>query len=249
MLFVDRLSLTLDRDKLIFSDISFTLRQGETLLLSGRNGSGKSLLLKTLKGLIQPTSGKIEMEGEDVSKAKKKRLSFCGLVFQDTDMQIVGQSVEKDLLFGLHNLSVDEQECRRRIDEVARISGITHLLERRPMLLSGGEKRRVALAGVMVMHPKMIFLDEPFANLDYPGIMQVLESIVSLQQSGATLIIATHEVEKVAAHCDSCLILESGRVALSGTMNEVLPLAGPYGIRVPRSRNGMVPIEELSWLR
>ncbi len=249
MIQVSDLSLTLDKRHHIFSDVSFTVEKGSTLLLSGKNGSGKSLLLRTLKGLLKPSDGTILMNGEDVTKKKKRRLELTGLVFQDTDLQIVGQSVRKDLLFGLQNLSIPEGECEERINEAASLLDITHLLDKRPMLLSGGEKRRVSLAGVIVMRPEFILLDEPFANLDYPGIVQVLSSIVSLQKNGATLIIATHEVEKVAAHCETTLILDNGSVVLSGKTGEVLPRSEPYGIRIPRAGGQDIPVSELSWLQ
>ena len=248
MIDAEGLSLTLDKKHRIFDDVSFSVQAGQTLLLSGKNGSGKSLLLKTLKGLLRPSGGKIVINGEDVSAKHSRRLALTGLVFQDTDLQIVAQTVRKDLLFGLQNMRVEKAESERRITRIADQLEISHLLEKRPALLSGGERRRVALAGVMVMNPSVIFLDEPFANLDYPGIRQVLRSIISLQESGATLIIATHEVEKVAAHCDSIVILDEGTVVLKGTCEKVLPSCEPYGIRVPRTGGSDIPVSELTWL-
>lgn len=248
MISVENLSLTLEKNHSIFNEVTFSLKAGQTLLLSGKNGSGKSLLLRTLKGLLRPSGGSIIIDGEDVTRKKSRRLTLTALVFQDTDLQIVAQSVRKDLLFGLNNMKVPQKECEQRISQVADQLEISHLLEMRPTLLSGGEKRRVALAGVMVMKPSVIFLDEPFANLDYPGIRQVLRSIVSLQERGATLIIATHEVEKVAAHCDSMMILDNGQPVLLGTCEEVLPACEAYGIRLPRVRGTALPVSELSWL-
>lgn len=169
MISVENLSLTLEKNHSIFHEVTFSLKAGQTLLLSGKNGSGKSLLLRTLKGLLRPSGGSIIIDGEDVTRKKSRRLTLTALVFQDTDLQIVAQSVRKDLLFGLNNMKVPQKECEQRISQVADQLEISHLLEMRPTLLSGGEKRRVALAGVMVMKPSVIFLDEPFANLDYPG--------------------------------------------------------------------------------
>ncbi len=151
-----------------------------------------------------------------------------------------GQSVRKDLLFGLTNLAVPAAECEQRISEVAELLEITHLLDKRPSLLSGGEKRRVALAGVMVMQPSLIFLDEPSPILitrDRPGSLLHHRP----QEKGATLIIATHEVEKVAAHCEQTLILDHGCSVLSGSTEEVLPSAESTGYVFPVQGDSLWP--------
>lgn len=243
MLTVENLNLTLGGDKKILHRVSFQVNSGETLLLCGKNGSGKSVLLRALKGLIPIDDGTIFLDGKELSRKPKKRNKDIALVFQDTDTQIVGQTVYKDLMFGLDNIGIKIGESERRIDEVASLLSISHLLHNNPMHLSGGEKRRVALGGVLVMKPRIIFLDEPFANLDYPGIIGVIDSIIALQLSGATIVIATHEIEKIAAHCDSLLVLDKGKVVSFGDAKERLHVATQYGVRVPHN----IPFEELSW--
>lgn len=243
MFTVENLSLTLDGDKKVLQRVSFQVNTGETLLLCGKNGSGKSVLLRALKGLIPIHEGTIFLEEKDLSRKPKMRNKDIALVFQDTDTQIVGQTVYKDLMFGLSNMGIKKDESERRINEVASLLSIHHLLHNNPMHLSGGEKRRVALGGVLVMKPRIIFLDEPFANLDYPGIIGVIDSIIALQLSGATIVIATHEIEKIAAHCDSLLVLDKGKVVALGKTKETLHAAARYGVRVPHN----IPFKELTW--
>lgn len=247
ILTVEDLSLSLSPQKEILSGVSFSIAKGETLLLCGKNGSGKSILLRALKGLIPITKGSIFLDDIDVSKKGNARNASIALVFQDTDTQIVGQTVYKDLLFGLENLGIKQEEREERIKEVSSLLDISSLLHKNPMNLSGGEKRRVALGGVLVMKPQIIFLDEPFANLDYPGITQVIASIIALQQRGVAIVIATHEVEKIAFHTDSMMILDKGKVVEWGTTKEMLFKSEQYGIRIQRVNGLPLPFEEYSW--
>jgi len=248
VLTVSNVSLTLPSHIEILHDVSFSIEKNTILLLSGKNGSGKSMLMKALKGLIPFQNGSIHLDGKDVTKKGRYRNANIALVFQDTETQIVGQSVRKDLLFGLQNTGIKEDESQRRIEEVSALLNITHLLDKRPMQLSGGEKRRVAIGGVLVMNPTLIFLDEPFANLDYPGIQQVLRSILALKESGATIVIATHEIEKVAFHCDSMMIMEDGKVKTIGQTQKVLQHAQQYDIKIPSHRGQPLDFKELTYL-
>jgi len=247
MLSVENLNISLGGNKEIVKEVSFSIAKGNTLLLCGKNGSGKSVLLRGLKGLIPIDGGSIFLDGIDLSRKPKIRNKDIALVFQDTDTQIVGQTVYKDLMFGLNNIGIKKDESESRIEEVASLLSISSLLHKNPMNLSGGEKRRVALGGVLVMKPRIIFLDEPFANLDYPGIIQVIDSIVTLQKEGATIIIATHEIEKIAYHCDSLLILDKGEVVAFGKTKETLTQAENNGIHIPTINNKPIGFEELTW--
>jgi biotin transport system ATP-binding protein len=247
MLSVKNLSVTLHGNKTVLDKVSFSIDMGKTLLLCGKNGSGKSVLLRALKGLIPIDGGSVLIEGKDLSKNSKQRNRDIALVFQDTDTQIVGQTVYKDLMFGLTNIGIKKEESETRIKEEASFLSISHVLHKNPMNLSGGEKRRVALGGVLVMKPRIIFLDEPFANLDYPGILQVIDSIIALQEDGATIVIATHEIEKIAYHCDSLLILDEGKVVSFGSTKETLHRAENYGIHIPRVHDRPLFLEELTW--
>jgi len=232
LLSVTALNFSLSKEKHILKDISFSVPQGSFTLLCGPNGSGKSVLLRCIKGLEQMQEGTILLEGKDVTKDRKKRMQTIGLVFQDADTQMVGQTVEKDIRFGMENLGLD-------------LETQTQKLEQRPRTLSGGEKRRLAIAGVLVMDPKLLILDEPFANLDYRSVVSVLSTLLRLQQEGHTIILVSHEVDKTLSHADQVLVLESGHIVASGTPPEVLPILGQHGIYLPEG----AAVEDLSWLK
>ncbi|MBK5200431.1 MAG: ABC transporter ATP-binding protein [Spirochaetaceae bacterium] len=246
---VEKLCFSFSKDKQLLNNISFKINEGELCLIVGANGSGKSLLLKCLKGLLKPTSATILVNGEDVSKKSKKRRTLFGLVFQDADSQIVGQTVEKDLRFGMENLNIQESEQIKRIDEVSILLTLKDLLKSRPRILSGGEKRRLAIAGILVMKPQIIFMDEPFANLDYPGVLQVLKSLLLLKESGHTIIIVSHEIEKIAAHADRLLLIEKGYLIANDIPELLLDKLPKHGVFVPTTQGKSVPIEEMTWLK
>jgi biotin transport system ATP-binding protein len=159
------------------------------------------------------------------------------MVFQDADSQIVGETVYDDAAFGPENLGLAAEEVRRRVAAALAAVGLTALAERRPHALSGGEKRRLAIAGVLAMQPPLIALDEPFANLDYPGVRQVLARLLDLRAAGRTLVVATHDLDKVAAHADRLVVLAAGRVALEGPPGDLAPRVEAFGVRAP-SRDG-----------
>jgi biotin transport system ATP-binding protein len=158
-----------------------------------------------------------------------------GLVFQDADAQIIGETVEEDIRFGPENLKLDKQEIAKRLDDVADRLGLGAKKDFAPRLLSGGEKRRLAVAGVLAMGCETIIFDEPFANLDWPGVIQVLNIIQELKAQGKTVIILTHELEKVLALADRLVILDKGIVRDSGIPEEVLDrMDKDWGVRDPR---------------
>ncbi|NLA93008.1 MAG: ABC transporter ATP-binding protein [Spirochaetales bacterium] len=227
------LSFSFPIKKEVLKEITLTIAEGELVLLCGRNGSGKSLLLRSLKGLLSPIKGTILIEGRDLSRHPKERNRAIGLVFQDAETQMVGQSVERDLRFGLENLKIDLDEQAERVAEVSRLLNLSHLLNERPRSLSGGEQRRVAIGGVLVMAPKILLLDEPFANLDWDGVRQVLSSLLRLKESGVTIVVATHEIEKIYPLSDSLILLEGGEVVAQGSPPKLLEVVEEYGVRRP----------------
>lgn len=246
---VNNLCFEFNSDKQILNKISFNINKGELCLIAGANGSGKSILLKCLKGLLKPTHGSIKCDGLDISSKSKARRSLFGLVFQDADSQIVGQTVEKDLKFGLENLQVSYDEQLKRIDNISQLLSLDDKLKMRPRNLSGGEKRRLAIAGVLVMEPKIIFMDEPFANLDYPGVVQVIKTIILLKESGHTILIVSHEIEKCAAHADRLILLEEGKLIADGPIEENLSQLPMHGVFIPTNRGSILPLEDLTWLK
>lgn len=233
----------ISQGKHIFRDISISLEKGSFTVICGRNGAGKSQLLRTLKGLQNPTEGRILINGEDVGRKKARRLSSVALVFQDADVQAVGETVEKDIEFGPENLGLKRDEVVRRREEAITLLGLEKQRRQRPQTLSGGEKRKLAIAGVLAMEPEVILLDEPFANLDYPSTLTVLRTLRSLHESGHTIAVVSHEVEKFLALTDTVIIMKDGSVTYSGSSECSIEALRAADVYVPS-----LPFEELSWL-
>ena len=215
--------------------VDLELFEGETTLIAGANGSGKTLLMRMLAGLLEPTEGEILYKGKALRECKNALRRSVGLVFQDADAQILGETVEEDVRFGPENLKLPEQEIKSRLEETL---ASLDLYERRDFAarrLSGGEKRRLAVAGVLAMGCDTIIMDEPFANLDWPGVVQVLKIIGDLKQMKKTVIILTHELEKVLAFADRLVILAAGMIRDNGIPDMVLDRLDPaWGVRDPR---------------
>ena len=226
-------------------NLDLQIREGEFIVLAGRNGSGKTVLMRHLNGLLSPTSGRVLLEGRDIRGDLLATRQQIGLVFQDADSQIVGQTVEEDIAFGPENLNLSREEIDRRVQAALLNVGLQDLADHRPHLLSDGEKRRLAIAGVLAMRPRLIVLDEPFSGLDFPGVRQILEQILKLHTEGHTIVVITHDVQKVLKHADRLLIMERGALVLDGSPVEILPGVEQYGIR---GGSKVMPLEAMTWL-
>ena len=227
-------------------NINLTIREGTFVVIAGQNGSGKTTLLKHLNGLLLPTTGTVRLAGTPVSKNLVKARQMVGMVFQDPDSQIVGETVCEDVAFGPENLCLDRDEVKRRVSRTLKAVGLLDFEDQKPHLLSGGEKRRLAIAGILAMEPKVLVFDEPFSSLDYPGVKQVLKQLISLHRSGHTILVAAHDLEKVIAHADRLVIMKDGKVLKDGIPSQLLRELEAFGIREPcASRLGM---EVQSWL-
>jgi biotin transport system ATP-binding protein len=226
--------------------VTLRIYPGEFVLIAGKNGSGKTVFTRHLNALYRPTGGQVLVGGAAAHSASRETRRKVGLIFQDADSQIVGQTVKEDIAFGPQNLHLSTEEVEHRVRQALSLSGLEHLADHRPHRLSGGEKRRLAIAGVLAMDPQVIVLDEPFSNLDYPGVVSILRHILDLHRRGHTIIIVTHEIEKTCAHADRLVIFQNGTVALNGPPRKVLPMASDYGIRVPPG-DELRP-ERLTWL-
>lgn len=229
-------------------DVSLEIDEGAFVVIAGANGSGKTTLLRHLNGLLLPTSGSVEVDGQPVAENLARSRQLVGMMFQDAASQIIGDTVGEDVAFGPENLCLDRGEVQRRVDLTLSKVGLNGLVDRRPHLLSGGEKRRLAIAAILAMQPRIVVFDEPFASLDYPGTRQILEQIVALNQTGHTILVTTHDLEKVLAHADRLIIMHAGRIARDGSPVSVLADAESFGVRSPRLNAGRTAVKELSWL-
>ena len=165
-----------------------------------------------LAGLTEPSAGVILFQGKPLSQWGGLLRGFIGLVFQDADAQLIGETVEEDIRFGPENLKLEKTEVEKRLNEVMESLGLREKKDFSPRRLSGGEKRRLAIAGILAMGCETVIMDEPFANLDWPGVVQVLKIIQELKRRNATLIILSHELEKVLALADRLVILAQGSI-------------------------------------
>lgn len=207
-------------------DVDFTAYRGEYLGIIGHTGSGKSTLIQHLNGLLKPTSGQVLFQGEDIwADAKRTRQTRfqVGLVFQYPEYQLFEETVYKDISFGPKNMGLDEGEVDRRVREAARFVGLRDdQLEKSPFELSGGQKRRVAIAGVIAMEPRVLILDEPTAGLDPVGVESILGNIRDYHQSNnATIILVSHSMEEVARTVDRLVVVNDGRIPFQGPPREV----------------------------
>ena len=223
-------------------DVSLTIEQGEFIGLIGHTGSGKSTLIQHFNGLLKPTSGRVLINGEDIFQSKEmtRGARFAvGLVFQYPEYQLFEETVYKDIAFGPKNMGLDEQEIDRRVRDAAAIVGLApEVLEKSPFELSGGQKRRVALAGVFAMEPQVLVLDEPMAGLDPAGREDVFAFIKEYQrQHGITVIFVTHSMEDAAKMADRIIVMERGKILLQGTPEEIFCHADELvqaGLNIPQ---------------
>ncbi|MDR3116076.1 MAG: energy-coupling factor ABC transporter ATP-binding protein [Treponema sp.] len=229
------------------SELSLSIFEGECLLITGANGSGKTLLMRMLLGLVEPTEGEIRFRGIPLYKTMDTLRREVGMVFQDADAQIIGETLEEDIAFGPKNLGYSKEVIQTQVHEALIATGLAEKKDFPPRRLSGGEKRRLAVAGILAMGGEVVIMDEPFANLDWPGVVQVLESIGHLKATGKTLIILTHELEKVLALVDRMVILHKGVIREGGAPEAILDRLDPaYGVRDPRRTYAQV--RDCTWL-
>ena len=196
----------------------------------GHTGSGKSTLAQLLNGLLQPTLGKVLFKGEDINRSKQSvnDIRFkVGLVFQYPEYQLFEETVEKDIAFGPHNMSLSEEELSKRVADAARFCGIDReMLAASPFEISGGQKRRAAIAGVIAMSPEVLVLDEPAAGLDPKGRDEILGGLVEYRKTtGTTMILISHSMGDIANWCDRIVVMKNGGVFMQGTVEEIFESA------------------------
>ena len=245
------LSYSYVEGKKALDDVSITIPKGQITAFLGGNGAGKSTLFLNLNGVLTPNEGEVYLDGERVNytkadiKALRRRV---GIVFQDPNDQLFSSSVRKDIAFGAVNLKLSEQEVRRRVEEAVAQTGIEEYLFSPTHALSFGQKKRVVIAGVLVMKPEVIILDEPTAGLDPSGVSEILNLLLHIQkETGITLLIATHEIDLVPLYCHYVYVFDHGKVALSGTTSEVFAQKEQlraHALRLPRIEHLMEILKE-----
>jgi cobalt/nickel transport system ATP-binding protein len=203
--------------------VNFIAGRNSRIAVIGANGAGKSTLFKHFNGIFRASSGTVLIHGEPVTNANIREVrKFVGLVFQNADDQIFSPTVEQDVAFGPLNLGLDPETVHHRVDEALAMVGIEHQRERVPHHLSGGEKKRVAIAGVIAMEPQVLVLDEPTAGLDPRGIKDLIAVVDTLaERYGMTVIFSTHEVSLVPEVADQLYVMHKGKIVAQGTVNEV----------------------------
>lgn len=221
-------------EKIALDHLNLEIPHGQLVGLLGHTGSGKSTLIQHLNGLLSPTSGTIFVGGENINKDKAARRAVkfqVGLVFQYPEYQLFEETVRKDIAFGPKNMGLSQQEIDERVLEAAGFSGVDRdLFEKSPLELSGGQKRRIAIAGVIAMRPGVLILDEPTAGLDPEGSRRILENICEYRRkTGSTVIIVSHNMDDIARIADRLIVLHKGKLAMDGTPEQVF--AEPEKIR------------------
>lgn len=232
MLKIENVSKSFSDGTKALKDVSFSVESGEFVLIAGSNGSGKTVLMNLIAGLDKPSSGKIQISGE------------AGLVFQDADCQILGETPYEDVAFGVKNQGIKKTEIKEIVNEALEKCGIFHKKDSPARTMSGGEKRRLAVAGIIAMNRDLIIFDEPFANLDYPGVKNVCHILKQLKDEKKTVLILTHETEKIMGLCDRFIVLDKGQIRFDGNPEEGLKQnLEEWSIRNPLTKN-----EGLIWL-
>ena len=230
-------------EKIAIDDIDLSIGHGELVAIIGHTGSGKSTFIQHLNALLQPSSGTVFVDDEDINADKISRRDVkrkVGLVFQYPEYQLFEETVYKDIAFGPANMKLSAEEIDQRVREAARFVGVDEeLFESSPLELSGGQKRRVAIAGVIAMRPGVLILDEPTAGLDPAGCRQILDNICRYRkESGSTVIIVSHNMDDVARIAERVIVFNNGSVVMDGSPNEIFcqpEKLMDMGLNVPHS--------------
>ena len=233
--------------------VSFSVEKGDFIGIIGHTGSGKSTLIQHLNGLLKPTSGSVRLEGRDLWSDKEftRQARFrVGLVFQYPEYQLFEETAAKDIAYGPRNMGLSEEEIARRVEEAAGFVGLTpEQLQKSPFDLSGGQKRRVAIAGVIAMEPEVLILDEPTAGLDPEGRDSILEKIQTYRRAkNAAVIMVSHSMEEVGRLAQRLIVMNHGKIAMEGTPGEVFSRSrelADMGLSIPEVTKIFLRLREL----
>ena len=230
-------------EKVAIENVDVRISQGELTAIIGHTGSGKSTFIQHLNALLAPSKGQVLLDGEDINRDKFTRRDVkwkVGLVFQYPEYQLFEETVYRDIAFGPTNMKLSKEEIDERVREAARFTGVSEeLFDKSPLELSGGQKRRIAIAGVIAMRPEVLVLDEPTAGLDPAGCARILENIRHYRaESGATVLWVSHSMDEVARIAGRIIVFDRGGVVMDGTPAEVFARAEELiaiGLDVPRA--------------
>ena len=233
-------------------DVDLTLPGGQMIGLLGHTGSGKSTLIQHMNALLRPTSGRVLLDGADINadKHSRKEVKFkVGLVFQYPEYQLFEETVYKDIAYGPGNMKLSAAEIDERVREAADFAGVEEeLFERSPLELSGGQKRRIAIAGVIAMRPEILILDEPTSGLDPASSDRILRNIAGYRQkTGSTVLIVSHNMDEIARFADRLIVLSEGTVAMDGTPAEIFSKPEKLralGLSVPKATEIALALQE-----
>ncbi len=224
MLEVKNLKYSYNNDYQALKGVSLKIERGEMVALLGKNGAGKSTLFLHLNGIYEPDEGQVFIDGEELKYDKKSLLKFrqkVGIVFQNPDDQIFAPTVEEDVAFGPLNLKLPMEEVQNRVEEALERVGMSGYEKTAPHHLSGGQKKRVAIAGILAMKPEIMVLDEPTAGLDPQGVANLSALLKELNEEGITIIISTHEVDLVPDYANRTFVMVDGELIAEGTPKEI----------------------------
>jgi cobalt/nickel transport system ATP-binding protein len=204
--------------------VNIQIKKGEKIAIMGPNGAGKSTLFSHFNGLTEPTSGHVEIDGEKIIFERDELLKVrqkVGIVFQDPNDQLFAPTVKEDVAFGPMNLGLDYNEVEKRITESLEMVGMSGFEEKTPHHLSGGQQKRVAIAGIIAMRPDIVILDEPTAGLDPEGVDKVLDILNNLNEEGISIVISSHDIEMVNQFADKIFVLYNGEIIAQGDKHQI----------------------------
>lgn len=206
------LSLRSSSGRVLLDSVTVGFASGEFCCLAGLNGAGKSLLLKCMVGLLRPTAGAVFLDGTEISRVRDRLRTEVGMVMQESHLQILGQTVEEDVAFTPRALGLDPADCAARVEDALAITGLGSRRTEDPQLLSGGERRRLCLAGILAHRPRLVLLDEPFTGLDAPSAETVLLALRRAHEEGVGVVVAGHDLHRLASVAGRLVRLDAGKL-------------------------------------
>lgn len=220
----ENLSFTYPDGTQALKNINIEIEKGEKVAIIGPNGAGKSTLFSHFNGLTEPTSGCVKIENKPISFEKDELLKVrqkVGIVFQDPNDQLFAPTVKEDIAFGPMNLGLSYDEVEKRVEDALKMVGMENYEDKTPHHLSGGQQKRIAIAGIIAMKPELMILDEPTAGLDPDGVEKVLNIMNQLNEEGMTLIISSHDIDMISKYADKIFVLYNGEIIESGNKNKI----------------------------